>query len=713
MRKKLQNWQQITSDPNILELVKGIKLDFKEPPIQNKLPNEIKFSKEDEKLVRLELQRFLDLGILQQSTIEPGDFVSNLFIRHKKEPGKIRILANLKKLNEYVKHIHFKMETLESIVQLVKPGSYMVSIDLESSFYSINVHPDYRKYLKVLCLGKIYSFQKLPMGYAQSPLQFCKLMKVPLTYLRSQYGYTNAAFVDDLFLVEDTYDFAKKSSVDTVLTLQFLGYTVNVPKSGLEPKQKKEHLGLILNSIEMSVTITQDKVNKMIDLSQKILAMDQVQIRTLASLIGQMNAARLATLYGPLHTKSLEIAKNIALAKNQGDFDAFLVLSPLDRLDIQWWIQNCPRASRPINTPPIDTTIYTDASLVGYGFYSKDLNKKGGGRWSETEQQYHVNQLEIKAVHLALLCLFPHRANLHIKVFSDSQVAIRCIVKQGSTHSMTCNSETRNLLLFCEKQNFQLSMAHIPGLENTVADKKSRVFKNPDTEWSLDHQTYLQLCHILQFQPCIDLFAERLNTKCPTYCSWELDPHATHIDAFTVDWTEYQNLYAFPPFSMIGRVLHHFRQCQKTRLLLVVPWWKTQIWWTPVLNMAIANPVTIQVTLKTLVLKHQPNKKHSMVGKLSLVGVLLSTELSESRAFQEKYLKPSLWLELNPHYEQYKEYFERWKVYCHQRSIDPSNPNLNDCFQFLTNLKDKLGYSSISTAKVALNSFIKIDGKPL
>ena len=412
LNKKLENWRKLTSDPHILELVQGIKLDFLEPPAQDKIPNEIIFSKEDQELVRLELERFLELGILEESTIQPGDFVSNLFIRHKKEPGKIRILANLKKLNVFVRHIHFKMDTLDSVIQMIRPGSYMVTIDLESSFYSLNVHPSYRKYLKVICLGKTYVFKKLPMGYSQSPVQFTKLMKIPLTYLRSEFGYTNSAFVDDLILIEDTYDFAKKSSVDTVDTLHFLGYTINVPKSGLEPRQKRVHLGVILNSIDMTVTLTQEKVDKLLDHAQKILEQKHVQIRSLASLIGQMNAARYAVYYGPLHTKSLEIAKNLALARSKGDFDAFMTLSPLDKVDIQWWIDHAPYAFKQIIAPPVDFIVFTDASLLGYGYKLQETGQTGGARWSENEQKLHINQLEIRAIHLSLLCFFFRKESL-------------------------------------------------------------------------------------------------------------------------------------------------------------------------------------------------------------------------------------------------------------------------------------------------------------
>ena len=638
VEKKVQNWQTLTSDPRILDLVRGVKLDFMEPPQQDKIPHEIKFSAEESILVQQELDRFVNMGILAESTIQPGDFVSNLFTRPKKEPGKLRILANLKQLNLFVRHVHFKMETLESILSLVKPNSYMVSIDLESSFYALKVHPDYTRYLKVICQGKVYVFLRLPMGYAQSPLIFTQLMKVPLTYLRTEYGYTNAAFVDDLFLVEDTFDLAEKSSIHTVETVQFLGYTVNVPKSGIKPQQKKEHLGMIINSVTMTVTLTTEKVDKLINHAQNILSQDRVQIRSVASLIGQMNAARLAVKYGPLHTKSLEIAKNAALIKSAGDFDQYMILSSLDKMDIKWWIETCPKASKSLLTPPIDYVIFTDASLSGYGFHLQGTEMRGGGRWSDQEALLHINVLEIKSILLSLLALFPKHNNIHVKIFCDSQVAIQCVKKEGSTKSLPCNTATRNLLLHCEKQNIDLSLAHIPGAQNIVADQESRHFKNPDTEWQLNQDIYHQICSIVGFEPEIDLFAERLNSKCAKYCSWELDPYATHIDAFSVDWNQYMYLYSFCPFSMISRVLHQFQTLQpEKRLLLIVPVWRTQAWWTIIMNHLVQVPIVFKVKQNTLTLAHEPNKTHPMIGKLTLMAAVLSTDILDHKVFLDQF----------------------------------------------------------------------------
>ena len=60
------------------------------------------------------------------------------FCRPKKD-GSVRIILNLKKLNESMDYQHFKMETLNHALQLMTQGCYMASIDLKDAYYSIPV----------------------------------------------------------------------------------------------------------------------------------------------------------------------------------------------------------------------------------------------------------------------------------------------------------------------------------------------------------------------------------------------------------------------------------------------------------------------------------------------------------------------------------------------------------------------------------------------
>lgn len=59
--------------------------------------------------------------------------------------------------------------------------------------------------------------------------------------------------------------------------------------------------------------------------------------------------------------------------------------------------------------------------------------------------------------------------------------------------------------------------------------------------------------------------------------SWFPDPDATAIDAFTCDWSKYF-FYAFPPFSLILRVLTKIEN-EGGRGVVVVPDWANQAWY--------------------------------------------------------------------------------------------------------------------------------------
>ena len=52
-----------------------------------------------------------------------GQVTSPTFVRSKKD-GSRRVIINVKKLNEAVSYRHFKMNTLETAIKLVRPGCY-------------------------------------------------------------------------------------------------------------------------------------------------------------------------------------------------------------------------------------------------------------------------------------------------------------------------------------------------------------------------------------------------------------------------------------------------------------------------------------------------------------------------------------------------------------------------------------------------------------
>ena len=78
------------------------------------------------------------------------------------------------------------------------------------------------------------------------------------------------------------------------------------------------------------------------------------------------------------------------------------------------------------------------------------------------------------------------------------------------------------------------------------------------TEWSLHPQVARSLLRAWG-NPSIDLFATCLNAKLPLYCSLVPDPQAVFEDAFRHPWDDL-DLYAVPPFALVGRVIARVQQ---------------------------------------------------------------------------------------------------------------------------------------------------------
>ena len=104
---------------------------------------------------------------------------------------------NLKKINKFVNYKHFKMESINNVINLIKPNVYMASIDLKDSFFSVPIHNYHQKYLKYI-FGNLFQFASMPNGYGPPVRIFTKISKVPFGPLRSQ-GHNSVVYVDDSY----------------------------------------------------------------------------------------------------------------------------------------------------------------------------------------------------------------------------------------------------------------------------------------------------------------------------------------------------------------------------------------------------------------------------------------------------------------------------------------------------------------------------------
>ena len=75
-------------------------------------------------------------------------------------------------MNEYVTYHHFKMESLQATIQLLKKVYWMAVLDLKDAYYSVPIKPQHRKFLRIEF--NLYEFACLPNGLASVPRVFYK-----------------------------------------------------------------------------------------------------------------------------------------------------------------------------------------------------------------------------------------------------------------------------------------------------------------------------------------------------------------------------------------------------------------------------------------------------------------------------------------------------------------------------------------------------------
>ena len=563
-------WKQLSSDPWLISSVQGVTIPFLQVPVQVKEPRPFRLSEVETQTVQVEVEKFIEKGVIEEVQAEAGQVISNVFLRPKKDGGS-RLILDLTWVNLHVEYSHFKMHSLQTALNMMRRNCWMGSIDLKDAYYSVPVRESHRKYLRFRWKGRIFQFTVLPNGLACAPRVFTKILSPVFAKLREE-GLEGFPYIDDSFVVADSFTDCQNSLKRLGEKLSKLGFVVHPEKSIFTPTRTLVFMGFLLDSKEFRVFLTQDKQEKLIRAASQVVSQTTLKIREVAGLIGLIIAFSQAFSYAEAYVKNLERDKVQALAKSRGDFDAWMTLSQESRDEIEWWLVNIGKSGRPVRRGEPDLVVYTDASMDGWGAHIED--KTAGGRWSKQEASDHINVLELRAILLGLqsLCECTEK---HIRKMSDNTTAIAYIKRHGGVRSEQCNRVAQDIWKWAEERQVWLSGAHIPSVENVVADYKSRHFAD-NLEWSLNDKLFVKI--VQRFgKPDIDLFATRLNCKVDTYVSWHPEPNVFAVDAFSICWSGLK-FYAFPPFSMVGQAIEKALE-DAARGILVVPWWPTQPWW--------------------------------------------------------------------------------------------------------------------------------------
>ena len=455
-----------------------------------------------------------------------------------------------------------------------------------------------------------------------------------LHWCRTQ-GIRVVFYLDDILILSKSYPDSANHCARLKGLLNRLGFNLNLRKSELVPKQSFVYLGLAWDSVAMTVSLPPDKVSDLRDSARQILNSRSLTTRSLQRFLGKVNFACIAVPRGRLMCRPIQRC----VPKGNSRLFQSTSLTPEARQAVQWWAA-LKVSTNPLWFPETAATLTTDASIKGWGATLSGQSIKGLWPLSWVQNRsHHINELEMRAVLLAVRHWSPLLAGKSVQLLADNMSTVFYILKEGGTKSLILSRLTRELSDVCLAHNIRLFPSYLPGAANIESDALSR--DKVQDEWHLLPVVAAKIFRIFGL-PEVDLFASRLTSQVPRYFTLDRrDPLALGVDALLHPW-EFLVMYAFPPPAMVLSVLQKFRR-SPGRLLLVAPFWPDAPWFPEILNLLESEPRRLRYR-HSLVLNRTTGLPLPSLNRLRLTVWPLSRPSSSAPAHQTKLLNSSLLL---------------------------------------------------------------------
>ena len=620
-------WSSIGVDDWVHSVIKnGLPLEFESYPFLSLTPIHLSQKHPD---ISKAIRQLLEKGAVERvvNPLSPG-FYSRLFLVPKKD-GSLRPIIDLSILNRHLVKEKFKMETMRSVIAAIRPADFAVSLDLSDAYFHVGIHPAFRKYLRFTDGTSVFQFKALPFGLSSAPRVFTRLMLAIASCLRLQ-GIRLLQYLDDWLILSSSRPVLLSHLQLAVSLVTRLGLIINPKKSDLCPSQDFVFVGIRFLTKDNLVRVPSPRISSILSLTRIFLNRTSVSARYLLSLLGVLNAAADLVPLGRLHLRPLQFYLLAHWRPRSNLLEDTVPLSPLFHRHLRWWSLEEHFHGVPLCPPVPSVFLFTDASLEGWGAHLEPSGLCTSGQWSQAESLLHINVLELEAVVRSLQFFLPQVRGKSVLISSDNMTVVSYLRRQGGTHSLSLFQKVRDLLLWCRSLEITLTVRHLPGRLNVLADRLSRSSRPLVAEWALSKAVLFRVFHLLG-TPTLDLFATRWNNRLPLYVSPVLDPAAFAVDAMSLDWESIFG-YAFPPFTLLPLVLRKIRSVASCCVILIAPLWPKRSWFTDLLDLLVDHPIPLPVVPDLL--SQLPGRLlHPNPGFLRLHAWKLSSVESDRRSF--------------------------------------------------------------------------------
>lgn len=477
----------------------GISLPLIEQPSSIHFSNTTTVS-EHHQLVAERISEYISIGAIQVVQFDSTDcsdsssvpiLVQPLHVIIK-EGKKPRLVIDLSRnLNQLLPHTTFHYASVQDAVRLSTPNCFYSKLDISNCFLSFPLHPSTYKYFVFQFDHQYYQFVRLPFGLSTAPRICTLLLSVIQFKLEQQHDIKMVRYLDDFLFISNTYSTSSQHLATAIQTCEQFGLVVNAKKTE-GPSQHMQFLGIQLNSVACTLSISSERIDEMNTLLLQHFhtpSSTPVRVKQIMSFVGKLSfVSQVLPSSRPFMRRLLDAIK--------GKRKLQRCRLPIEfKLDCVIWLQRIQQWNGLISWSVYTQqpfVIVSDASITGFGFYLQSFppnvslhqipialqpGSAVSGTWHPSMSHLLSNRsiayLELFSVLYALTMLAPVLHNQSVLILTDNSSNVP-IINKLRTSSTTIINLLRSLAELSATHVFACKARHISGESNVLADFLSR-----------------------------------------------------------------------------------------------------------------------------------------------------------------------------------------------------------------------------------------------
>ena len=185
--------EEITEDLWVIQAIQGVQLELLEPPVQIQPQRERKMTATQATALSEEVACLIEKGAVREILATEPSFLSPMFV----SDGRLRPVIDLRQLNKFLVVLHFKMEGVSSLRDLIQKGDFFWKVDLKDVYLTVLMSSASQTLLGFQWDGRRFQFRALPFGLSSAPWIFTKILHPVIAVLR-QWGHRLVVYLDDI-----------------------------------------------------------------------------------------------------------------------------------------------------------------------------------------------------------------------------------------------------------------------------------------------------------------------------------------------------------------------------------------------------------------------------------------------------------------------------------------------------------------------------------